>query len=296
MDRVNVFFIKDEAILNIYSHMLPEDYAQRGNWQLLAAEAGSRALGILAFENQGDRLSLCWLYVEPEYRWQGVGGKLIDSLLLFMNDCSMDMPLEAEFESLERDDLSLEAAGSLYGFFDDSPYFDCDIKSRIYTISPEDRRGSETYIKYAHKGEKPLEGVLDFFELPTGRQQTTLATLADAGYVIHDIESWKESCIKSLCRCTFDQDKICNSAVFFTKMNKDCIMLSFLYLKEPAKSIALLAECFYLLDRLYPEAEVRIETVNSQAEELLKFFFPNHISDGRIWLCSWNYGAPVEMN
>ena len=284
-----------EGAAEAFAPFLPEGCEPGAyGWETLAAisEEGE-PLGILCYGLTEVEIELKWFFVRPDMRMRGIGGRLMDRLLLVLNEANLDLPVFMRVDRVYDDPRSESAWESLYHFSNCYPFLEINPVHNIYSIDSATRKASVNYGELVKRCRNAGDVTGGFFDKPRAVRKEILDELTKHGYVPGEIKDFTEDCVPELCRVDMHDGK-CVAAVLVTKGTDNALDVSFLYGNEPAHIINVLGSMFVGIEEKYPDAEFRMETVNERSEAVVNKLFPGVKPSAEQWISEWNYGVPLS--
>ncbi len=221
-------------------------------------------LGAISFLLKNYMYVIDWIYVEPDFRNQGIGKALVDEVIRFTQHAEGQFPLTAQFEYSEDDK-------EMHDFFLSNPVMETEYSHERYYLKPEDIKNMNAIKK------SNIDGIdlKHFFDKPMQEQFSILDMLSnDEEFTVMDYEKWKSECVPELCLCVNVKDNLTN-LIFIRELPDGNLELSYLYGKNPKGLLILLNNTVSRIEALFPEAILRFDAVNEESERMAKHLFPD---------------------
>ncbi len=220
-------------------------------------------VGSVAYVLTGYEYEIDWIYVEPDFRRQGVGSGLLDKIFDVMTGAGDIFPITARFEfSTENSDI--------HSFFLSFDRMITSYSHERYYVNAADIKVSEKL----HKPSTDSTQVVGFFDRDVKEQKKILNMLSnEQTYLVDDYDEWCKTCIPELCKCVFVNNNLVDM-VILQKVSEGNLELGYLYGKYPRGLFNLLSATVSEMERLYPDAKLSFEAMNPESELLAKHLFP----------------------
>ena len=220
-------------------------------------------LGAISYKVVGYEYLIDWLYVEPQMRRRGIGTYMINQVLRAVVQSGEILPVTAQFEFREDDDL-------LHTFFLSCQIMTTTYSHERYYVSPEEIKASDAL----HRSVKAEHKIVQFFDQSENEQRIILNFLSkQQTYTVLDYEKWKEECVPELCQCVFVNNNLVD-LIFMRKLSNGNLELAYLYGKYPRGLIELLGSTVSKMEALFPGASLTFDAMSDESLQLAKRLFP----------------------
>ncbi len=249
-------------------------YDERPDWNFFGIAIDDKVIGVIGFIYQ-DIAQIQMIYVEPQYRRQGIATQLIKEFEEYLRSRNLLTNIVFEFfVDEEYWDFSVEAKdnGKDILFFMQSldDYF-LNISQIIYEVTPEIIQKSYNEIDIYKK--KFKDEVLLLSQVPTYYVKDFLNLAHKMGiYDIVDMDKWQASLVGDLCICNLHNGKISN-AMITTVIDENTISMDYIYSESPIELARLLVYYMNILRTDYSDKTLIMNTINEKSFKLMKRLF-----------------------
>ncbi len=188
----------------------------RNQITLFGCVDGETALGTAAFERYEYSGAIPWLYVAPEHRGKGVGGMLLQALLLEEGDMPVDICYDSGEPWAEELGLMLMRRGFIL----------MTQKLPVYRITAEQLRASAALHTDIHSGER--EGLIPLAELSPYQFKSLIVECEEAG-IFYVSRADYASCDPHLSIMSVDDTEV-NGMILIKNQGNGVLELALMYL------------------------------------------------------------------
>ncbi len=204
-----------------------------------------------------------WIYVEPQFRRNGIGTALMKEMLTAIEKSGDRFMASAKFEYTEDNNV-------MHTFFLSLEWMDVSYSHDRFYVEPEFIEGSGLVNHKKAINQKPVS----FFKLPAVTQKKMLALLAARGeYIVTDYNRWRSEIVEELSRVIL----VGNEPVDLMFIRKDVngnLSLDYLYSKYIPGLFDLLTSSAVDVTLLYPDSTLYYDTLDETALKITERFFP----------------------
>lgn len=228
-----------------------------------AVDEEDRVLASISYRVINFEYVIDWIFVEPDFRRQGIGSYLINQVLSAVMQSGSIMPVTARFEFKEDGE-------ALHTFFLSCQAMNTSYSHERYYVTPDEIKSSDAL----HRPVKAQHKVVPFFDQSVNEQKAILNMLSrQQAYTVLNYEKWKQECIPELCQCVFVNNNLVD-LIFMRKLHDGNLDLSYLYGKYPRGLIELLGSIVRKMEALFPEASLVFDAMSDESMQLAKHLFP----------------------
>ena len=258
------FTLLDESNFEKFENVLPPAFENSDNRICLGAyEDSGSILGAVSYQLINYEYIIEWLYVDQEFRRNGVGMGLINEVIRTIISTGDIYPVSAKFEYSDSD-------SAMHTFFLSCKQMITEYSHDRYHVTSGDIKNSAAL----HKGVTQDVKTEYFFDRPVDEQKQILSKLSIEGiYSVHDYETFKKECVQELCRCVFVKNNLVD-LIIMQKLPSGNLELSYLYGKYPQGLFKLLSLTVSDMERLFPDVTLFFEAVNEESKQLADRIFP----------------------
>ena len=260
--EINYLQITEEN-LAFFSSVLPDGLVIADNRVSIGAfDEDEGCLGAVSFSLVGFEYVIDWLYVDEEFRLQGIGKALVNMVIDIVMKTGDRYPITARFE--------YDDENSLYAFFLSLPDILTDFSHKRYYITSNDIKNITSLRRSAGK-EISTER---FFDKPIDEQKRILAKLEyEETFTVADYDKWKENCEQNLCLGVFAKNNLLD-LIIMTKLPGGNLELSYLYGKYPKGLMELLSDAVAKIELFFPGAQLTFDAMNEASTRMADHLFP----------------------
>lgn len=256
-------FIVPKETLNLFEDIIPTDlYGAPGVNYIGALDDDDVAAGILAWSAGPGRIDIRHIAVYPELFRQGYATALVNHLLDGLTEAYSGFPIECFYvENKEHEAID--------GFFESNPSFFKVVDGHFYRVSPKVRKKSPSYNKVMSKVHKVVQFTTQLDR--TKNEFYSYVAMHHGGIVLPQDEQFF---IKELSLCILKDDKI-DSCVLVKRPVEGEIEVSYTINRshDPAGLFYVMGEAFRQMEKLYPDDDIVINSINSASEKLSEKLF-----------------------
>ncbi len=256
----------DESNQLDFDTLLPRGFATEENRVCIGiADEEDNLLGTVSYVLIQFEYLIDWIYVEPSYRGQGAGSRLLNKVIETVMATGDLFPIIARFPYTQ-------IQYPVFCLFQSNEKMMLSYSHERFLISAEEIQKAENLHVHLH-----FPSVC-FFDLPEEKQKEILKEMETRhGYVIDSYDRWKRSMVSAFCRCVFSEDELVDLVLIRRLLNGD-LEVSFAYGKNGVGLMALFAEVTAEAEKKYPGAALTFDTINEKAAQLAQKLFPEATS------------------
>ncbi len=260
-----MIFVKiDSENAEAFAPVLPEDYDAAGPAVTIgAADDTGAVLGAISLIHEIDQAEITWLYVAESARKQGVGRALMRELRNMVTEIGF-CPVVAQYDGAED--------SGLYEFFlslDDTEFF----AETDYSHDRVEIKAGDFYNDEMIKGEAKLSyAAFNFWDADDDLRKAMLDLSADHLQIL-DEESFRNSCVQSLCKAVESEGKPLAFMLVEKAPNGD-LLLSYLHSKDPVALMTILKAAASGVKKNYKQKTISFDLMTPEAEAIAKKLFP----------------------
>ena len=239
----------------------------------LTAVIDGKAVGAIAGAAAGMGVfEIHSLYVAPEYRRQGAGRALIDSIAELTD--SMGLGLKAEYTLQDEDNKTLEPFFVANDFVDDPVEYPMYCLGRLENLSINVRGSQRMY-----------KGIQPFLETPGRMLEAATLRSFKTGWPLPEGGLMSDKTDREMSYCVSDGDKI-RAYVAVEPMAYEMVRISALWseLNDPREMMVMLSRTLERMKQRYKgRTRVAMLALNSMSYRIIE-----HVC-GEVELCSYRY-------